>query len=140
MFKFSDIEKTYERISEHIHKTPVLTSSSINKMFDCEIYFKCENFQKTGSFKYRGAINSILSQKPENLKNGVLTHSSGNHAQALSRAAQLINIPAYIVMPETSAKVKIEAVKSYGGIITFCKPNLKAREDTTKKYKKKQEL
>lgn len=133
MFSFSEIKNTYKKISKYIHKTPVLTSSGINEMFDCEIFFKCENFQKAGAFKYRGAVNAILSQKPEDLKSGVITHSSGNHAQALSLATKMINVPAYIVMPETSARVKIEAVKSYGGKITFCKPDLKAREDMTKK-------
>lgn len=121
-----------DRIKPYIHRTPVLTSSIINDIFNGEIFFKCENFQKAGAFKSRGAVNTVFSLSKEQLKNGVCTHSSGNHAQALARAARLRNTKAYIVMPKNSTLIKINAVKYYGGEITFCEPNLKDREDTLK--------
>jgi len=126
------IIKTAERIAPYVHRTAVITSDRINKHFETSVFFKSENLQKAGAFKSRGAINAVFSLNAEELKNGVATHSSGNHAQALARAAKLRNIDAYIVMPEDSSKVKIEAVKAYGGKITFCKPNLKSRETTLK--------
>jgi threonine dehydratase len=119
-----------KRISPYIHHTPVITSERINKIFETSLFFKCENLQKVGAFKTRGAVNAVFSLNEHEIGNGVATHSSGNHAQALARAASLRNIEAYIVMPEDSSKVKIEAVKAYGGKITFCKPTLQAREDT----------
>ncbi len=128
-----DILNTAQRIDNHIHRTPVLTSQSLNKLFNTQLFFKCENFQKTGSFKIRGASNAVLSIPEEKLMAGVGTHSSGNFAQALARSAQIAGIPAYIVMPETAPEVKVNAVKGYGGIVTFCKPTLQAREDTLKK-------
>lgn len=124
-----DILKAAERIKPYLHRTPVLTCSAIDNMAGASIYFKCENFQKAGAFKSRGATNAVFSIDPYDLKQGVATHSSGNHAAALARAAQLKNIPAYIVMPENSSKVKIAAVRSYGGRITFCFPTLEAREE-----------
>ena len=99
-------------------------------MFGAEIYLKCENFQKVGAFKARGAINAVLSLQKSQLIGGVATHSSGNHAQALSLAASLVGAKAFIVMPDNSSKIKVEAVKGYGGIITFCKPTLESRETT----------
>ncbi|MFZ4739587.1 MAG: pyridoxal-phosphate dependent enzyme [Bacteroidales bacterium] len=128
-----------ERISPYIHRTPIITSQRINKIFNTTIYFKCENLQKAGAFKTRGAINAVFSLKEDELINGVATHSSGNHAQALARAALLKGIKAYIVMPEDSSKIKIEAVKSYNGIITFCEPTLEARETTLAKIMKQTE-
>jgi threonine dehydratase len=128
-----------ERISPYIHRTPIITSQRINKIFNTTIYFKCENLQKAGAFKTRGAINAVFSLKENELINGVATHSSGNHAQALARAALLKGIKAYIVMPEDSSKIKIEAVKSYNGIITFCEPTLEARETTLAKILKQTE-
>ncbi|MBN2638609.1 MAG: pyridoxal-phosphate dependent enzyme [Bacteroidales bacterium] len=125
-----EILEARTRIASYIHYTPVLTSQTLNEKFDAEFYFKCENFQKAGAFKSRGAVNAVLSLTETELKRGVATHSSGNHAQALARAAQLKNIPAYIVMPENAPRVKVDAVKAYGGIITFCEPTLKARELT----------
>jgi threonine dehydratase len=101
-------------------------------MTGAELFFKCENFQKVGAFKARGATNAIFSMEESETVRGVCTHSSGNHAQALTWAASLRNIPAYIVMPENSSPVKINAVKDYGGIITFCEPTLEARESTLK--------
>jgi threonine dehydratase len=122
-----------ERIKNYIHRTPVLTSEQINKITGADIYFKCENFQKVGAFKSRGACNAVFSLSEEQLLKGVATHSSGNHAQALARAAKLRGIKAFIVMPNDSSKVKVEAVKGYGGIITFCTPSLETRESTLAK-------
>lgn len=118
------------RISPFINRTPVLTSHTINRLYDTRIFFKCENFQKVGAFKARGATNAVLSLAKDLLKSGVATHSSGNHAQALSWAASLVNTQAYIVMPANSSKIKVAAVKDYGGLITFCEPTLEAREST----------
>jgi threonine dehydratase len=126
----SEIEKAASRIMPYIHKTPVLTSSNLNSLTGAEIFFKCENFQKAGAFKSRGATNAVFSLSDGDIKKGVCTHSSGNHAAALSRAAKLRNSQAYIVMPSNSSNVKIAAVKSYGGIITFCDPTLASREST----------
>jgi len=125
-----DIQAAARRIQPHLHRTPVLTCNAINDLTGAQIFFKCENFQKAGAFKSRGATNAVLSCDPNEISKGVATHSSGNHAAALSRAAGLNNIRAYIVMPENSSAVKVAAVKTYGGIITFCKPTLQAREDT----------
>lgn len=130
---FEEIESAHRRISAYINKTPVLSSNSINNILSTSLFFKCENFQKVGAFKFRGAINSVLLLDEKHLKRGVATHSSGNHAQALALAAKMMKTKAYIVMPETSPKVKVNAVKEYGGEITFCKPNLEARESTLTK-------
>lgn len=131
--KKKDILITSKRIKNYIHETPVLSSSLINQQFDCKIFFKCENFQKAGAFKSRGALNTIMLLKKSQLKNGVCTHSSGNHAQAISMAAKIFKTKAYIVMPNNAPSVKIAAVKHYGGEITFCEPTLQAREETLKK-------
>ncbi len=128
--KFSDIEEAYIRIEKYVHFTPVLTSSAINSIAECNIFFKCENFQKVGAFKYRGACNAVFSLSDEEASKGVGTHSSGNHAAALALAAQKRGIRAYIVMPENAPEVKKKAVEGYKGEITFCKPTLQAREDT----------
>ncbi len=119
-----------KRIEPYVHRTPVLTSMLIDQWIDNHLFFKCENFQKAGAFKSRGAVNSLLMLSPEERHKGVATHSSGNHAQALARAAQLFNVPAYVVMPDNSPQVKIAAVRAYGGKITFCEPTLAAREST----------
>ena len=124
-----DILLAAERIKQTLHRTAILTCRYIDELVGASIYFKCENFQKAGAFKSRGATNALLSYDQYDIKSGVATHSSGNHAAALARAAQLRHIPAYIVMPENSSKVKVEAVKGYGGRITFCKPTLIAREE-----------
>lgn len=128
MVAINEVEQAYERISKHIHKTPIFSSRRINDILGCEILFKCENFQKVGAFKFRGAINAVSLLSDDERSKGVVTHSSGNHAQALSLAAKIFNIPAYIVMPENAPQVKIDAVKEYGGQITFCKPILTERE------------
>ena len=124
-----EILKAAERIRPYIHHTPVLTCGAIDDIVGAKIFFKCENLQKAGAFKSRGAVNAVFSYDPYDIKQGVATHSSGNHAAALARAAQLKHIPAYIVMPENSSKVKIAAVKTYGGRITFCQSTLEAREE-----------
>ena len=125
-----DIFHVKSHIAPHIHETPILQSKTLNRITGCELFFKCENMQKAGSFKSRGAVNAVFSLDKYTLQKGVCTHSSGNHAQALARAAALKNIPAYIVMPTNAPQVKIDAVKGYGGHITFCKPTLEAREST----------
>ncbi len=121
-----------EIIEKYINKTPVMTSKTFDEMFGCHFLFKCENFQKAGAFKSRGAVNAVFSLSDEDLKSGVATHSSGNHAQALARAAKIRGVKAYIVMPDNAPKVKVDAVKYYGGEITFCEPTLEARESTLK--------
>lgn len=128
----SDILEAAERIATHTHRTPVLTSNALNNMFDASLYFKCENFQKVGAFKSRGAVNAVFSIDEDEMKKGVSTHSSGNHAQALARAAMLRNIPAYIVMPSNAPQVKVDAVRGYKGQITFCEPTLQSRENMLK--------
>ena len=127
---YSDVEKAHRTIQEYAHRTPVLTSSSINKIVGADLFFKCENFQKVGAFKFRGACNAVFSLSQEEMEKGVATHSSGNHAAALALAAKMRGIPAYIVMPETSPEIKKKAVAGYGAKITFCKPTLQAREST----------
>jgi threonine dehydratase len=125
-----DIIEAHERINPFIHRTPVLESHLINDMFGCNFYFKCENFQKIGAFKIRGGMNASLLLLQSILEKGLATHSSGNHAQAIALAAKLLNTKAYIVMPDNSPAVKVNAVKGYGAEITFCEPTLQAREDT----------
>jgi threonine dehydratase len=127
-----DIVASAERIAPYIHKTAVLTSDLLNQITGNHLFFKCENFQKAGAFKSRGAMNAILSIGKSQLSSGVATHSSGNHAQALARAASIAGTKAFIVMPETAPQVKVDAVRAYGGIITFCEPTLAAREQTLK--------
>ncbi|MDG1902675.1 MAG: pyridoxal-phosphate dependent enzyme [Bacteroidales bacterium] len=126
----TDILEAHKLIKPFINQTPVLTSKLLDELFHNKLYFKCENFQKAGSFKSRGAVNAIMNLSSEETKYGVATHSSGNFAQALARAAMTLNIEAYIVMPNNAPKVKVKAVEEYGGKITFCEPNLKAREET----------
>jgi threonine dehydratase len=128
--------QTHERISPYIHKTAVLTSSLLDKLFDAQLYFKSENFQKMGAFKIRGATNAIMLLSKEQRARGVLTHSSGNFAQALSLAANSLDVKAYIVMPSSASQIKKEAVKSYGGIITECEPTITARERAALKIEK----
>jgi threonine dehydratase len=124
------IEEAHERIKPFIHKTPVLTSKTINRISGANVFFKSENFQKIGAFKIRGGMNAVLSLPKEKQKKGIATHSSGNHAQAIAFAAREIGAKAYIVMPNNSPSVKVEAVKGYGAEIFFCEPNQQAREKT----------
>ena len=127
------LENLLEKITPYIHRTPVLTSSLINEMAGCEIVFKCENFQKMGAFKMRGAMSAIMNLSEAEKEKGVVTHSSGNFAQALSLAAKSLNVPAYIVMPDTAPGVKKAAVRTYGGEITECPSTLKDREENAER-------
>ena len=124
------ITAAHQLVAPHIHRTPVMTSAFLNDLCQAEIFFKCENFQKIGAFKARGGLNAILSLSEAQLKNGVATHSSGNHAQAIAFAAARVGAKAYIVMPDNSPLVKIKAVEAYGGQITFCKNTPEEREHT----------
>jgi threonine dehydratase len=125
-----DIIAAALRIKPYAHRTPVLTCESLDRRVGSQVFLKCENLQKVGAFKFRGACNAIFSLTEEEASHGVATHSSGNHAQALALAAKLRGIPAYIVMPENAPQVKKDAVVGYGGQITFCEPTLEAREST----------
>lgn len=127
---FSQVQEAHRRISKYIHRTPVLSSSSINNILGCELFFKCENFQKVGAFKFRGACNAVFSLSDEEAMKGVGTHSSGNHAAALALAARMRGIKSFIVMPNNSPDIKKKAVAGYGAEITYCKPTLEARETT----------
>lgn len=133
----AEIINAHERIKPFIHRTSVLTSKSIDDMYGCSFYFKCENFQKIGAFKIRGGMNASLLLSADKLAKGLATHSSGNHAQAIALAAKLLNTKAYIVMPNNSPAVKVNAVKGYGAEITFCQPTLQAREDTMEEVVKR---
>ena len=119
---------TRRRILPHVHNTPIFTSTLLDDLSGAKLFFKCENFQKMGAFKMRGAINAIMQLTSEQQERGVVTHSSGNFAQALSLAAKNLGVTAYIIMPNNAPKVKKDAVLDYGGIVTDCEPNLKARE------------
>ena len=129
----SHIQQAHARIRGHVHRTPVLTSARLNELAGAEIFFKCENFQKTGAFKARGAVNAVLLLSEAEASRGVATQSSGNHAAALSWAAGLRGIRATVVMPRTASRVKIASVERYGGRIVFCEPNHQAREDAADK-------
>jgi threonine dehydratase len=122
------VELAAKTIAPYIHRTPVLTNKSINELTGIDFYFKCENFQKIGAFKIRGGMNATLSLSSEQLKNGIATHSSGNHAQALAYAAKTLGIKAYIVMPKSSPQVKVDAVRGYGAEVIICESNQAARE------------
>lgn len=125
-----DVRRAARRISRWAHRTPVLTSSSLDRILDAELCFKCESFQKTGAFKFRGATNAVARLPREKLALGVATHSSGNHAAALALAARNLGTAAHIVMPRTAPEVKKRAVAGYGATITFCEPTLEDRERT----------
>ena len=127
----TNIRAAAERIRPYAHRTPVLTCANLDQQVGAQVFMKCENLQKVGAFKFRGACNAVFSLTDEEAAQGVATHSSGNHAQALALAAKLRGIPAYIVMPENAPAVKKAAVACYGGQITFCRPTLEARESTT---------
>lgn len=118
-----------ERVRPYVHRTPVLTCRSLDEMAGCRLLFKCENFQKVGAFKFRGAVNAVFSLPEAEAARGVATHSSGNHAQAVALAARLRGVAAHIVMPENSSRVKVAAVRGYGGHVTFCGTALKEREE-----------
>ena len=127
------IAAAHARITPRIHRTPVLRSATLNAMCGAELFFKCENLQKTGSFKIRGATNAIFSLADEEASRGIVTPSSGNHGAAVACAAAWRGVPAWIVMPKNAPKVKSKAVQGYGGKITFCEPQISARTEATAK-------
>ena len=126
------IREAHARIRDKIHRTPVMTSEVLDELAGNQLYFKCENLQKVGAFKARGATNAVFLLTDEEAAKGVVTHSSGNHAAALARAARLRGIPAYIVMPSNSPQAKQAAVRRYGGDVLLCEPTLAARESTAR--------
>lgn len=130
MYHLADLDTAYQRVQQAAHRTPVLTSQTLNQMVGAQLFFKCENFQKVGAFKFRGATNAVMALSAQERQRGVATHSSGNHAQALALAARQQGIPAWIVMPKTAPEVKRQAVAGYGAEIILCEPTLEAREST----------
>ena len=126
---FDDMLAAHERIAPHIHRTPILTSGYLNDLTGAELFFKCENFQKAGAFKVRGASNAVFGRSDDVAAKGVATHSSGNHALSLSYAAGRRGIPCHVVMPRTASQAKKDAVRGYGGIITECEPSTTSREE-----------
>jgi len=132
-----DVQAAVKRIAPHVHNTPVLTSSTIDRMLKATVYFKCENFQRGGAFKIRGAVNAILQLSEDERARGVITHSSGNFAAALALAATALDTKAYIVMPSNAPSVKRDAVAGYGAQIIDCEPTLKSRESTMITHQKK---
>ena len=131
IYKKQDLLICHQKITPYIHQTPVLTSRALNRIAGADIFFKCENFQRMGAFKMRGAIHAILNLSAEQKARGVVTHSSGNFAQAVALSAKILGIKAHIVMPSNAPAVKKNAVKEYGGIITECEPTLEMRQTTT---------
>lgn len=125
---FSDIVAAATRIAPHVHRTPVWTCTSLSQHVGAQVWFKCEQFQRTGSFKFRGACNAVFSLSVDALARGVVTHSSGNHAQALARAAQLRGAPVYVVLPSDAVPSKERATRAFGAQVIHCAPNLEARE------------
>ena len=125
---YDDVVAAHDRIRPHIHRTPVLTSSFLNELTGAELFFKCENFQKAGAFKVRGASNAVFGLREDQLERGVATHSSGNHALSLSYAAGRRGIPCTVVMPRTAPQAKKDAVRGYGGVIVECEPSTSSRE------------
>lgn len=128
----ADIRAAHARIKDHIHRTPVMTSAALNEKAGAQLFFKCENLQKIGAFKARGATNAVTLLTDEEASRGVVTHSSGNHAAAVARAAKLRNIPAFIVMPHNAPQAKQASVRRYGAEIIFCEPTTAARESGAK--------
>ena len=124
------IIEAQERIKGGTHITPILSSQSLNTISKSNLYFKCENFQKIGAFKMRGALNAVKSYNKEEIKRGFVTHSSGNHAQAVALSSKMMNTKAYIVMPKGAPKIKTDAVRGYGAEVTFCENNERSRHDT----------
>ncbi len=127
MVTIQDIQEAYERIKNDVNRTSVLTSRTINQITGCSVFFKCEQFQRIGAFKFRGAFNTISQLSPEEKERGILTHSSGNHAQAVALASSILGIKATIVMPENSPKVKVDATRGYGADIVFCESTPEGR-------------
>lgn len=131
-----DIVESHQLIQSLIHQTPVMSCESLNKMTGCQLHFKCENFQKIGAFKMRGAANAAMRLSKQDLKKGLATHSSGNHAQAVARAARELGVPAYIVMPENAPAVKVAATKGYGAEVIFCESSPEGRATMLEKVVK----
>ena len=129
---FDEIEAAYQRIKEIVNPTPIMTSSTLNEITHSECFLKCENFQKTGAFKFRGAFNTLSQLSPEQRKKGVITHSSGNHAQALALAGKLLGVKVVVVMPESAPQAKVAATKGYGAEIVVCGSRPTDREKTVK--------
>jgi len=127
---FDDVVEAYELVKQYANYTPIHKSKTINDILDANLFLKCENFQKVGAFKFRGASNAVFSLTDEEAKFGVITHSSGNHAAALALAASMRGIPSFIVMPENAPSIKKKAVAGYGAKITFCSPTQTDRENT----------
>ncbi|MCR9244334.1 MAG: threonine/serine dehydratase [bacterium] len=121
MVTIADVRAAAERIRGHVHRTPVVTSATLDREFGAEVFCKCENLQKVGAFKARGATNAVLALSDDTASRGVTAHSSGNHAAAIAFAARIRGIPSYVVMPETAPQVKVDAVRGYGAEIVFCK-------------------
>jgi threonine dehydratase len=128
LLNLDTIRAAHQRIRPYVHRTPVLTNSWLNDACRATLFFKCENFQKVGAFKARGATNAVFALDDETAQRGVATHSSGNHGAAVARAAKLRGVPAHIVMPSNSAKVKIRSVESYGAHVVLCEPTEESRE------------
>ena len=127
---WEDVLAAHARIKPYVHRTPILTSRFLNELAGCEMFFKCENLQKAGAFKVRGACNAVFGLSEEKARKGVATHSSGNHALSLSYAAGRRGIPCHVVMPRTAPQAKKDAVRGYGGVITECEPSTTSREET----------
>src|SRR5262249_41765859 len=125
-----DVQAAAKRIAGVAHKTPIMTCATLDRMSGRKLHFKCEQFQKVGAFKFRGACNAVMKLSDADARKGVVTHSSGNHAQALALAAKLRGIPAHIIMPSTATPVKRRAVEGYGATVVECEPSLAARETT----------
>jgi threonine dehydratase len=125
-----NIQETHVAIAPMIHRTPVLTCAGIDDISGAKLFFKCENFQKVGAFKMRGASSASIRLSEEARRNGIATHSSGNHAQAVALSAKMLGIPAYVVMPQNAPAIKVAGVRSYGAEVIFCAPNIAAREST----------
>lgn len=124
----ADLKAAHERIAHYVHRTPILTSRRLDELTGAQLFFKCENFQHTGAFKFRGALNAVLSLDDSSAKRGVATHSSGNHGAALACAAGLRGIPAHVVVPRGAVASKVAAIEGFGGTVHWCEPNQAARE------------
>jgi threonine dehydratase len=135
--EYRELQNIHEKLKPYIHNTPVLTSSTFNDLSGCSAFFKCENFQRMGAFKMRGALNAVLSLPGNKRMKGITTHSSGNFAQAVSLSASIMGIPATVIMPSTAPSVKKDAVRDYGASIIECEPTLKARVETTAAFSSK---
>ncbi len=130
---FTDVEAAASRSQNQVHRTPVITSTTVNRLTQSQVFFKCENFQRTGSFKFRGALNALAQLSTEQRRQGVLTYSSGNHAQAIALAGQLLNIPTTVVMPEDAPAVKLAATREYGAEVILYNRQIQTREELGEK-------